>query len=507
MRLTNNSLGILVGRARPDEVMFESKRPVSIGEYVVLEYGGGPVLGLIERSSITSGALGDDIGNYDEAFESRQVAAENRRDKSYKGTVRILGHLDSLKRGRAMIPPIPPEPGTEVNEATAKDLAAIFSPSGHGWIKVGTLLRNPDVEVGVNINKVVSRHLAILAMTGMGKSNLVSLLTREVSSINGTMVVFDYHEDYTYLDIPNSNRIDARINPRFLTTEEFAEVIEIQKNASNQLHVMHEAFADEVKRRKDDDFWNALVDAAAGVGTQKGYKEASEKVVDKIQDARRRFSRILDAGLADPLALIRNGKVNIINLVELTERQANIVVSFYLQELLEDRKKGRSGGKTDPRFLAPVLAVIEEAHVFIPKGEETETKYYASKVAREGRKFGLGLVIVSQRPRSIDANILSQMGSLAVMRMVQQDDQAQVASASEALSRDLIEQLTSLNSGEAILAGQWVNLPAFVRIEEVKGRKVGVDLDAVEQWQRLAQAAEISRESSESYIPSGYVED
>jgi hypothetical protein len=504
--LASEILGILVGRARPDEVTFESRRPVSIGEYVVLKYGGAPVLGLIERSSITSGALGDDIGNFEEAFESRQVAAENRRDKSYKGTVRILGYLDSLKKGRAMIPPVPAEPGTEVSEATTKDLAMIFSPSSHGWIRVGTLLRNPDVQVGVNINKVVSRHLAILAMTGMGKSNLVSLLTKEISAICGMMVVFDYHEDYTHLDIPNSNRMDARINPRFLATEEFAEVIEIQKNASNQLHVLREAFSDDVKRRKNDDFWNALVDAAAQVSTQKGYKEAAEKVVDKIQDARRRFSRILDPGLADPLALIKNGKVNIINLVELTERQANIVVSFYLQELLEDRKKGR-GGKGEPRFVAPVLAVIEEAHVFIPKGEDTETKYYASKVAREGRKFGLGLVIVSQRPRSIDPNILSQMGSLAVMRMIQQDDQAQVASASEALSRDLIEQLTSLNSGEAILAGQWVNLPAFVRIEEVTGRKVGGDLDAVEQWQRLAQAKEISRESSESYIPSGYSPD
>lgn len=505
--MSDSPVGILVGRARPDEVTFESKRPVSIGEYVVLEYGGSKVIGLIERSSITSGTLGDDIHNYEEAFESRQVAAENKRDKSYKGTVRILGYLDSLKKGRAMIPAIPAEPGTEVHEATTKDLAAIFSPLSPDWIKVGTLLRNPEVDVGVNINKVVSRHLAILAMTGMGKSNLVSLLTREISDINGTMVVFDYHEDYTFLDIPNSNMMDARINPRFLSTEEFAEVIEIQKNASNQLHVLRTAFTGDVKRLKDDDFWNALVDSAADAGKEKGYKEASEKVVDKIEDARKRFSKILDAGLADPLALIKNGKINIINLVELTERQANIVVSFYLQELLEDRKKGRSGRKSDPRFPAPVLAVIEEAHVFIPKGEETETKYYASKVAREGRKFGLGLVIVSQRPRSIDANILSQMGSLAVMRMIQQDDQAQVASASEALSRDLIEQLTSLNSGEAIFAGQWVNLPAFVRIVEVKGRKTGVDLDAVQQWKRLAQAKELSRESSESYIPTGYSPD
>src|SRR5207237_9199664 len=111
---------------------------------------------------------------------------------------------------------------------------------------------------------------------------------------------------------------------------------------------------------------------------------------------------------------------------------------------------------------APHLVVIEEEHVFIPKEEETDSKYFASKVAREGRKFGLGLVIVSQRPRGIDANILSQMGSLAVMRMIQQDDQAHVSAASEALSRDLIDKLTSRNHGEAIVARHSVHLTKFI---------------------------------------------
>jgi DNA helicase HerA-like ATPase len=151
--------------------------------------------------------------------------------------------------------------------------------------------------------------------------------------------------------------------------------------------------------------------------------------------------------------------------------------------------------------------VIEEAHVFVPKDEDTETKYFASKVAREGRKFGVGLVIVSQRPRGIDANILSQMGSLAVMRMVQPDDQMHVSAASESLSRDLVDQLTSLNPGEAIFAGQWVNLPTFVKVEEVKERTIGSDLKAVEQWRRLDGSKRLAIESSDTYIPSGYIQD
>lgn len=519
MSENGQELGILVGVSRPDYVTFESRRPVSIGEYVILKYGRGKVLGLVERSSIASDALGGNIRNYEEASESRMVAAANRHDKSYKGNVRILGYLEELKKCKAILPALPPEPGTEVFEASAADLRTIFAPEGQQWIKIGTLLRNTDVEARINVDKVVSRHLAILAMTGMGKSNLVSMLAKEIAKINGTMVVFDYHDDYSTLEMGrNINLMPAKINPRMLPADKLAEVIEIQENASNQIHVLREALSEDVRQKKGDDFWDMLAAGVRGIGAdEKIYREAAAKVEDKIEYVRKKFSNILDPGMADPLALIKNGKINIINLVELTEKQANVSVSYYLEELLDDRKratrqaKNRSPSqqdlKTPPRFTAPVLVVVEEAHIFIPKDEKTETKYFASKVAREGRKFGLGLVIVSQRPRSIDANILSQMGSLAVMRMIQQDDQMQVSAASEALSRDLIDQLPSLNPGEAVFAGQWVNLPTFVKADEVKERKIGGDQKAVEQWEQLALIKEASRESADSYVPPGYVQD
>ncbi len=509
----SNNLGIVIGVAKPDQVTFESRRPVSLGEYVILHYSGSTVLGLIERSSIASDALSAEIRNYEEAFESRQVAEANKRDKSYKGHVRILGFLEDLKKGKSIIPSLPPEPGTEIYEATPEELSRVFAPDGSQWLGAGRLLRNPDVAARINIDKVVSRHLAVLAMTGMGKSNLVSLLAKEVARINGTMVIFDYHDDYSTLDMGrNSNLMDARINPRMLAAEKLAAVIEIQENASNQMHVLRQAFTQDVRQKKGDDFWNALIDRVRAVGAEeKMYRETAAKVEDKIEDARRKFSNILDPGLSDPLAMIKNGKVNVINLVELTERQANIAVSYYLEEMLDDRKRATRNNHEESRvpvkFTVPLMVVIEEAHIFIPKEEDTDTKYFAGKVAREGRKFGLGLVIVSQRPRGIDSNILSQMGSLAVMRMVQQDDQMQVSAASESLSRDLIEQLPSLNPGEAVFTGQWVNLPTFVKIDEVKERKIGGDQKAVEQWTKLSQVKEMTKETSESYIPSGYLQD
>jgi DNA helicase HerA-like ATPase len=506
-------LGILVGDTKPDKVTFESRRPVSIGEYVVMEYGKGRVLGLVESSKVSSDALRNDIRNFDEAYESTQVAHENKRDKSYRANVRILGYVEELKKCKSIIPALPPEPGTGVYEATSEDLASVFSTKGSEWVRIGTLLRNSDVEAKVNVDKVVSRHLAILAMTGMGKSNLVSLIAKELARIPGTVIIFDYHGDYSSLEIPNLQLTDGRINPRFLSGDKLADVIEIQDNASNQRHVLRAAFTKDVTDRQGEDFWDALSSAVAAERAEKGYREASDKVLDKIDDARMKFSRIMDPGMFDPLSIVKNGRINVISLVELTERQANVLVSYYLEELLKDRKAAENS-KRDPkkeakasRFPAPVLVVIEEAHVFVPKDEDTETKYFASKVAREGRKFGVGLVIVSQRPRGIDANILSQMGSLAVMRMVQPDDQMHVSAASESLSRDLVDQLTSLNPGEAIFAGQWVNLPTFVRVQEVRERTIGSDLRAVEEWRKLAGAKTLAKESSDTYIPSGYIQD
>jgi DNA helicase HerA-like ATPase len=512
MSESTSALGILVGDTRPDKVYFESRRPVSIGEYVALEYGKGKVLGLVESSKVSSDALGTSIRNFDEAYESSQVAVENKRDKSYRAAVRILGYVEDLQKCKSVIPAIPPEPGTAVHEATPEELAAVFSTRGPEWIRIGSLLRNPEVEARVNIDKVVSRHLAVLAMTGMGKSNLVSLLAKELARIPGTVIVFDYHGDYSSLDIANLNFTDAKINPRYLSWEKLADVIEVQDNASNQRHVLRAAFTQDVRERKDDDFWDALSAGVAAERTDKTYREASNKVLDKIDDARHRFKKILDPGMHEPLSVIKNGRINVVNLVELTEKQANVLVSHYLEEVLNDRK-GAENAKKDPknakqvRFPAPVLVVIEEAHVFVPKDDDTDTKYYASKVAREGRKFGVGLVIVSQRPRGIDANILSQMGSLAVMRMIQPDDQMHVSAASESLSKDLLDQLTSLNPGEAVFTGQWVNLPTFVRVEEVKERTLGSDLKAVEQWKRLDGNRNLAKESSDTYIPSGYIQD
>jgi len=502
------NVGFIIGESKPTFVTALTSRPLSVGEYMIIDSEEGKILGLVEKSKVASAAFAD-VRNFDEASESIEIAEMNKRDKTYTAHIGILGFLDKLQKGQSIIPAIPPIPGTIVSQPTKQDLETIFSPSKDGWVKIGGLLRNKSIDAKVNLDKIVSRHLGILAMTGMGKSNLVSLITKHISRLKGTIIIFDYHNDYTTLNIPRINVIDAKINPRLLDPDQLSEVLEIRDSANVQQRVLRMAFTNKVKESKE--YWKKLEEEIDYIinSEDKKLKEirtSAYRVQDIIEESQRRFEDILDPDMGDPISFIKEGRANVLNISELSEKQANVAVAFYLQQLLKDRKDasiarhGKSKRERNFRFNSPIFVIIEEAHVFIPKEHDTSAKYWAAKIAREGRKFGLGLGIVSQRPRSVDLNVLSQMGSFAIMKIIQEDDQRQIASATESTSRELIAQLTSLNVGDAILVGQWANLPSLVHIEEVKEKVMGADQSAIHAWANAEKMSEIAVESTQQLM-------
>ena len=502
------SLGFVIGESKPTSVTAITSRALSVGEYIKIGTDEGEILGLVEKSSVSSAAF-TDVRNFDEAAESTEIAELNKRDKTFIAHIGILGFLENLRKGKSIIPAIPPIPGTEIIPPSKQDLEEIFSPKNKGWVKIGNLLRNKTVDAKINLDKIVSRHLGILAMTGMGKSNLVSLVTKQISKLNGTVIIFDYHNDYTNLNIPKINVIDAKINPRLLDADQLSDVLEIRESATVQQRVLRMAFTESVKKSKE--FWKKLETEIGFIvdSEDKKIKEirsSAYRVQDIVEESQRRFEDILDPNMGDPISFIKEGRANILNISELSEKQANVALAFYLQQLLKDRKDasiakhGKSKKIRNYKFNSPIFVIIEEAHVFIPKDHDTSAKYWAAKIAREGRKFGLGLGIVSQRPRSVDLNVLSQMGSFAIMKIIQEDDQRQIASATESTSRELIAQLTSLNVGDAVLVGQWTNLPSMVHVEEVKEKVMGSDQSAVDAWAKADTMKEIAVESTQGLV-------
>jgi DNA helicase HerA-like ATPase len=526
MSSSNNSikndkpLGFIVGESYPYRFSFIAYRPVSVGEYVVVTTNDSRrILGLVENSSIKSSILAS-VNNYLAAYEGKRIAEMNERDKSYQATVRILGYIDDLAKGIVTIPSTPPEPGSTVLEASIDDLK-VFSVNDYRWASIGTLLRNSKVKVYVNIDKIASRHLAILSVTGGGKSNLLALIAKRVAERNGTMVIFDYHGEYNDLSISNVNHIKARINPRFIhDADELADLLEVKENASVQRDIISKALTDDV--RHAEDFWSALrasIDNIKGIEEGKQSSKRNPQIIRAcgrlqsiIDSAVRRLGSLFDTSSNEPLNLLRPNMINILDMIEFSEKQADVAISYYLEEILEDRKRAerakRLDGRQDSserervRFTSPVICAIEEAHVFLPSKVDvyTDTKYIASKIAREGRKFGVSLIIVSQRPRRLDPDVLSQMGSLAILRLTNPEDQRYINESSEIVSRELLEYLPSLNVGEAILVGQWVNIPSIVKIEKVEEKRAGEDISAVDEWRDRYRYDSIAREDTKELI-------
>ena len=134
------SLGYVIGESKPTFVTALTSRPLSVGEYIIIDTEEGKILGLVEKSKVISAAFAD-VKNFDEAQESTEIADINKRDKTFTANIGILGFLDKLEKGQSIIPAIPPIPGTEITQPTREELESIFSSSKEGWVKIGTLLR------------------------------------------------------------------------------------------------------------------------------------------------------------------------------------------------------------------------------------------------------------------------------------------------------------------------------------------------------------------------------
>ncbi|MBX3576382.1 MAG: ATP-binding protein [Rhizobiaceae bacterium] len=131
----------------------------------------------------------------------------------------------------------------------------------------------------------------------------------------------------------------------------------------------------------------------------------------------------------------------------------------------------------------PLLVVLDEAHLFVPDGNETSAHRTLSMIAKEGRKYGTGLMLVTQRPSEIDNAVLSQCGSLIALRLTNSADRAKVAAAVPDDLGGLVEQLPSLRTGEGIFLGEVMPIPSRVRVRKAKQKPVGDDPMLPDVWQ------------------------
>jgi len=131
----------------------------------------------------------------------------------------------------------------------------------------------------------------------------------------------------------------------------------------------------------------------------------------------------------------------------------------------------------------PLLVVLDEAHRFVPEGGDTPAHRTLSMIAKEGRKYGTGLMLVTQRPSEIDSAILSQCGSMIALRLTNSADRSKVSAAVPDDLGGLVDQLPSLRTGEGVFLGEVMPIPSRVRVRKAKQKPVGDDPKLPNVWQ------------------------
>jgi hypothetical protein len=197
-------------------------------------------------------------------------------------------------------------------------------------------------------------------------------------------------------------------------------------------------------------------------------------------------SRIFNDDTNLPLEdLFRPGQCTVLQLNEIPEREQQIIVATLLRRLNQarmDTVRKRAQPGDDNHLPYPAFVLIEEAHNFAPANAELVTTQILKQILSEGRKFGVAVGLISQRPGKLDSDVLSQCMTQCIMRIVNPIDQERIAQSVESVGRDLLKELPALSKGQVIVAGASVNTPVMVQVRERVTPHGAENPDAPREW-------------------------
>lgn len=449
----------------------------------------------------------------------------------------ILGITrDDTREGLVLSPlTYPVKPSEEVLYPPTETVQSLLTgeDTRKAPIRIGSLIGRSDVRVELSARHVISRHLAILAMTGGGKTVAARRILRELIDLNYPLVIFDPHGDYLglYEKRDQLDGCDVRVfYPRINVEESNLDVIRdlIEKMSPRLTEPQQHLFnflLSTVKPRANStaiEYIQDLLDTASQLRSKRrdGGKDAVDKDIqetgvstysavtrtltfvldnlrqmdannERLRNAARfkgyQFERMPDPK-HEPEKIVAPGQVSIFYLAGYDHLNQSAIVSIILESLFAHRA-------TLSGTIAPFQAVIEEAHNFIPSRSEgthdTPSLRTIRKVITEGRKFGTGLILISQRPSRLDETTLAQCNSFLVLRLVNPNDKRFVRSVMENLTEADADVLQTFGPGQGLVSGQAVKFPLLVRIEfdkDLLSRAIGDEdfLDEASKWKPSA---------------------
>lgn len=426
-----------------------------------------------------------------------------------------------------------PTTGAEVHAICSEDVGRMFDRFQSKNFAIGTVATHPSLKVCLDPSSLFGRHFAILGQSGSGKSwTVASLVQRTVSLMpRAHIIILDLHGEYCWKRAEGSRHyafddaivrhVDARELeiPYWLMT--FAELCDLliehsEREATNQTAFFRDCLLE--GRQKENvtaepriDLARVTVDTPIYFSLDELIDKVRVKNVERVGNRQGpmfgdfdRFLMRIDSKLNDTRYdfLLKPTKRNtsaslsamLRDFVGLGTQKAAVTVIDLSSVPFDVRPTvaaqiGRLAFEFNywnPEYREfPVLLICEEAHAYIPRAGESQymgSRKSMERIAKEGRKYGVGLAVVSQRPHEVSETVLAQCGTFICLRITNPDDQAYVRRLVPESEGDLVGVLAGLGRGEALVLGEAVPLPTRVQFDKPNPTPNSDDVDFYAKW-------------------------
>ena len=409
---------------------------------------------------------------------------------------RLTGRIHSFRRGVTMYPIA----GALVYPATSEDLRQIYASDGRSSIQIGNVYPTKDIRAGLYVDALLGKHFALLGSTGTGKSTSAALILHRIcdAATEGHVIMIDPHGEYgaafrntgVILDVTNlqmpywlmnfEEHCEVFLTSRGNDRQEDAEILAKCLLEARQRNRLSEQMG---KITVDAPIPYLLSDLTTLINNEMGkldkartsapYLRIKIKIDELKGDPRYQFmfsGMLVGDTMAEFLAKIfrlpsRGRPISIIDVSGVPSDITSTVVAV-LSRLVFDFAVWSREEET-----RPILLVCEEAHRYVPNEKNADGSSVGrilSRIAKEGRKYGISLGLITQRPSDLAEGVLSQCGTIIAMRLNNERDQAFVRAAMPEGARGFLDSIPALRNRECIICGEGVSIPIRVSFDELE---------------------------------------
>ncbi|MCL9983711.1 MAG: DUF87 domain-containing protein [Erythrobacter sp.] len=428
------------------------------------------------------------------------------------GEEKLTGRFRGFRRGVTRYP----VPGALCYPATTRDLEQIYASDGRASITVGKVFPTRDIRAGLYIDAMLGKHFALLGSTGTGKSTTAALILHRIceAAPKGHILMIDPHGEYSaafrqtgqILDVSNLQMpywlmnyeehcevlLTGSGNERQVDADILAKCLLAARSKSRLAQTMGKITVDSPIPYLLSDLSNILQDEMGKLDkatSSAPYMRIKGKLDELKADPRYQFmfsgmlvGDTMTSFISKIFRMPGHGKpISIIDVSGVPSDITSTVVAVLSRLVFDFAIWGREE-KT-----RPILLVCEEAHRYVPNEKNSDGSSVAkilSRIAKEGRKYGISLGLITQRPSDLAEGVLSQCGTIISMRLNNERDQAFVKAAMPEGARGFLDSIPALRNRECIICGEGVAIPirvSFDTLEEHR-RPASEDPSFVDLW-------------------------